>query len=112
MMNAMIGGRDDDPLQEADVDVEVGVFPKLDQQPKRVTNAGFGGTEFAQAYRDNDLGDVVDERMEEAGAEPGEPIHLLNGMMPGMRAPKQIEAMLPPVNPINDEVHHEERQND
>ena len=50
--------------------------------------------------------------MEEARAKTREPIHLLDGMMPGMRAPHESVVVLRPMNPIEEEVHHEQTDDD
>src|SRR4051812_45700018 len=50
--------------------------------------------------------------MEEAGSEPGKPIHLLDRVMPGVGAPHKIEVMLGAMNPVDHEVHREQRQQD
>src|SRR6185312_7358939 len=40
------------------------------------------------------------------------PIHLLDGMMPRVRSPHEIVAMLRAVNPIQNEIHNKERKDD
>jgi len=50
--------------------------------------------------------------MEETGAEPGEPIHVLDGMMPGVSTPKKIEAVLGAVNPVDQKIGDEEGHED
>jgi hypothetical protein len=46
--------------------------------------------------------------MEETRAKSGEPIHLLDGMMPGMGSPEHIEMMLSSMDPIDHEIHDEQ----
>src|SRR5688572_30895582 len=43
--------------------------------------------------------------MEEARAKSGEPVQLLNAMMPRMGAPQCIRVMLRAMDPIDDEIH-------
>jgi hypothetical protein len=40
-MDAMIGGADDQILKGPDIDLHVGVFPELNQEPDGITNARF-----------------------------------------------------------------------
>ena len=111
-MHAMIRRRDDEILQRADVHVDVGVFPELDQQADRITDAGFERAQVEHQYWHRRLRDVVDERVQETGAEPGEPVELLDRMMPRVGAPERIKAMLRAVNPVDHEIHQKNGYDD
>ena len=112
VMDAVVVRRDDEPFERADVDGEICVFPKLDEKGERITDAGFSRAEFKKGHWYDDLWEIVNEGVEEAGAESGEPIHVLDGVMPGVGAPKEIEPMLGAVNPIDQKIGDEEGHDD
>src|SRR5439155_21503064 len=94
------------------VHVQIRMFPKLDQQAQGIADTRFGRAEPEQSHWDYDLRNVVDERVEKTGAKAREPIHLLDGMVPGVSPPKQLILMLRAMNPIDDEIHDEQGHND
>ena len=66
------------------------------------------GLQVQERHRDDHLRDVINKRMEETRPETREPVHLFDGMMPGMGPPHNRVVMLGPVNPVEYKVHHEQ----
>src|SRR5260370_25080647 len=69
VMDSMVGGRNDQPGQRSDIHIKVGMFPKLDQQPDRITDASLGWAEMEESDWDHHLWNGVEERVKEAGAQ-------------------------------------------
>ena len=111
MVDAVILRGDEDMFEPADVGLHIGMFPELDEQPNRIGRAGLQRAEMEQLHRDDGLRNIVEEGVQEAGAETREPIHLLDGMMPRMGSPKHAIMMLRSMDPINDEVHDKDGRN-
>ena len=88
-MHAMIIRRDENPFQRADVHREVRVLPELNQHADAIAEAGLQRTEVEDEHRHGRLRDVVDERVQKTGAETRKPVEVLDGMMPGVRAPEE-----------------------
>src|SRR6266850_3562396 len=111
-MYAVIVRRHQQPVQRTKAQLAVRVLDELNEDAQRITDARFGRTEMEQGHRNDDLRDVVEQRVKEARAETGEPIHLLDRMMPRVRAPHELERVLRSMNPVDDEVHDEQRHDD
>src|SRR5439155_3205361 len=61
VVNAVVGRGDNQPGEGSDVHVEVGVFPKLNEQAQRIADAGFGRAQMKQSDGDYHLRNVINK---------------------------------------------------
>jgi len=85
---------------------------KLNANAERVANSALKRGEAKDRNWDDYLRDVVNERMQQAGAESGKPIEMLGRMMPRVGPPEDCEAMLASMDPINREIDYQNSEPD
>src|SRR3989442_5593706 len=88
------------------------MFPKLNTQSKRISDSALKRRQAKDCNGHHHLRDVVDEGVEEARPKARKPVEMLGRMMPGMRPPEDCEAMLGAMNPVNDEIDHQDSEPD
>ena len=108
MMDTVVVGRNENPFEGTNVYLQIGMFPKLDAEPEGIADGGFKRSEVKNCDRDDHLRDIVDKRVEQARAKTGEPVEMFGRMVPGVGSPENGEAMLGPMQPVNDEIDHQD----
>lgn len=112
MMNPMVIGCDENPFEGSDVHLQVGMFPELDANAEGVANGALEGGQAKDGDWHHHLRNVVDEGVQKAGAKAREPVKMLRRMVPCMRPPQHAKAMLRSMDPVNDEIDHQNRECD